>query len=157
MFVNCSILLLSISLVATWVWYRLLSHAVAASRLGCERTWTWGLVQLINPVSQFKCMINRNSIALELEKLLVVMGRTWFARLKEDVCILSNMNTFNPTFLIHLDKLLQLIFPLCGLSVVHYISYHDSSTSLYRFNLILGNTAKRAEIDLRNVLCEKRM
>src|SRR5271155_96890 len=102
-------------------------------------------------------MINRNSIALELEKLLVVMGRTWFARLKEDVCILSNMNTFNPTFLIHLDKLLQLIFPLCGLSVVHYISYHDSSTSLYRFNLILGNTAKRAEIDLRNVLCEKRM
>ena len=65
------------------------------------------------------------------------------------------MITFNSTLVVDLDELFQLIFPLCGLGVVHYISYHNTSTPLDLFHLILGNTAKRAEVDLRNVLYER--
>ena len=64
-------------------------------------------------------------------------------------------NTFNPTVIVHLDELLQLIFPLNGLSIVHYISYQNTSTPFDLFNFILGNIVDRVEIDLRNILFEK--
>ena len=64
------------------------------------------------------------------------------------------MNTFNSTLIVHLDKLLQLIFPLNGLCIVHYIPYQNTSTPFDLFNFILRNTVERVKIDLRNVLFE---
>ena len=79
---NCSSFsLLPVS--APWAWYRLFSQTMEASRLGCERAWTWGLVQLINSVSQFESLNRRETSVLELEKLFVVNRNACFAWLNE--------------------------------------------------------------------------
>ena len=67
------------------------------------------------------------------------------------------MSTFNSTLIVHLDELLQLIFPLSCLCIVHYISYQDTSTPFDLFNFILGKTVEGVETDLRNVLFRREL
>ena len=69
---------------------------------------------------------------------------------------LQTANTFNSTLVVHFDELLQLIFPLYGLDIVYHISYHNTSASFDLFNLILGDGAKRVEINLRDRLSERK-
>ena len=51
--------------------------------------------------------------------------------------------------IVHFDELLQLIFPLNGLSKVH-ISYQNTSTPFDLFSFTLGKTVEGVEFDLRN-------
>ena len=94
-FSNCSFSLLPVS--GTWAWYRLFNQTMEASRSGCALAWTWGLVQLINHVSQFEPLKKGKLVLLELEKLLVVNRNTWFALLLKSILyIVSNSEYLQP-------------------------------------------------------------
>ena len=69
------------------------------------------------------------------------------------------MNTYNfkSAFIVHLDELLQVIFPPNGLGVIDYILYQNSSTPFDLCDLILGKTVERVEINLRDVLSRVNM